>query len=165
VHPERNLLVRLFRRIYPVHEQFEGQKFFVRINGRLHATLLFLALLVIESTDLLFAIDSVPAVLAVSRDLFIVYTSNLFAIAGLRSLYFVVSGTIGRFHFLKYGLAGVLFFVGVKMIASEWYHFPILISLGIIMTILTASIVASLLFPKDEEEIVLEHDASQETSA
>ncbi|MEX0762033.1 MAG: TerC family protein [Dehalococcoidia bacterium] len=152
VDPEKNLVVRLFRRFMPVHDGFEGQRFFVKRNGRTYATLLFLALLVIESTDLLFAIDSVPAVLAISTDLFIVYTSNLFAIAGLRSLYFVVAGSLGRFHFLKYGLAGVLLFVGFKMLASEWYHVPVPISLGVIVLVIGGSVVASLLIKNKSAE-------------
>ncbi len=152
VDPEKNLVVRLFRRFMPVYDGFDGQRFFVKRNGRTYATLLFLALLVIESTDLLFAIDSVPAVLAISTDLFIVYTSNLFAIAGLRSLYFVVAGSLGRFHFLKYGLAGVLLFVGFKMLASEWYHVPVPISLGVIVLVIGGSVVASLLIKDKSAE-------------
>jgi tellurite resistance protein TerC len=144
IDPERNLAVRAFRRFVPVHEGFEGQRFFVRRNGRLFATRLLLALVVIESTDLVFAIDSVPAVLAISQDPFIVYTSNMFAILGLRSLYFVVAGSLSRFHYLKYGLAGVLLFVGVKMLLSHTYHLPVVASLGVIVTILGAAVAASL---------------------
>lgn len=145
IDPERNLAVRLFRRFVPVHEGFEGQRFFVRRNGRLFATRLLLALVVIESTDLVFAVDSVPAVLAISQDPFIVYTSNMFAILGLRSLYFVVAGSLARFHYLKYGLAGVLLFVGIKMLASDVYHLPVPASLGTIVTILGIAVAASLL--------------------
>lgn len=152
VRPERNLVVRAFKRLMPVHYGFEGQRFFLRRNGRTYATLLFLALLVIETTDLVFAIDSVPAVLAISQDPFIVYTSNLFAILGLRSLYFVVAGSLSRFQYLKYGLAGALLFVGLKMLTSEVYHMPIALSLGVIVAVLGTSVAASVLHAPSERE-------------
>lgn len=146
VSPEKNALVRLFRRLLPVTEMLHDDKLIVRLDKKFYATPLFLVLLVIESTDLIFAVDSIPAILAISKDSFIVYTSNIFAILGLRSLYFAVSGIMGYFRFLKTGLALVLSFVGIKMLAS-YFHFeiPILVSLSIIVSILVISILASVL--------------------
>ncbi|TFG43531.1 MAG: TerC family protein [Bacteroidia bacterium] len=151
VEPERNNLVRLFRKFLPVSENLHGDSLFVKLDRKLYATPLFLVLLVIESTDLIFAVDSIPAVLAISQDTFIVYTSNIFAILGLRSLYFAVSGIMGLFRYLKVGLAIVLSFVGFKMLAS-YFHFeiPILLSLAIILLILLVSIIASLIIVKKE---------------
>jgi tellurite resistance protein TerC len=151
VDPEKNGLVRLFRKFLPVTETLHGDSLFVRQNNRLIATPLFLVLLVIESTDLIFAVDSIPAILAISKDTFIVYTSNIFAILGLRSLYFAVSGIMGLFRFLKVGLAIVLSFVGLKMLASFFHiEIPIVISLGIIISILLVSIMASVIIKKKE---------------
>ena len=146
VSPEKNALVRVFRKFLPVTEMLHGDRLVVRLERKYYATPLFLVLLVIESTDLIFAVDSIPAILAISKDSFIVYTSNIFAILGLRSLYFAVSGIMGFFRFLKTGLALVLTFVGIKMLAS-YFHFeiPIIISLTVIVSILVISIVASLL--------------------
>jgi tellurite resistance protein TerC len=151
VEPEKNKIVRLFRKFFPVTETLHGESLFIKQNNRLFATPLFLVLLVIESSDLIFAVDSIPAILAISQDTFIVYTSNIFAILGLRSLYFAVSGIMGFFRYLKVGLAIVLTFVGFKMLAS-YVHFeiPILISLAIIVTILLASILASVIIKKKE---------------
>jgi tellurite resistance protein TerC len=153
VHPEKNPLIRLFRRMMPVTENYEGQKFFVRHAGVLMATPLFLVLLMVESTDLIFAVDSIPAIFAVTQDPFIVYTSNVFAILGLRSLYFVLAGVIHKFHYLKLGLSVVLTFVGVKMLSPDVsafltgtsYKIPTALSLGIVFAIIAASVVASLL--------------------
>ncbi len=151
VDPEKNGLVRLFRKFLPVTETLHGDSLFVRQNNKLIATPLFLVLLVIESTDLIFAVDSIPAILAISKDTFIVYTSNIFAILGLRSLYFAVSGIMGLFRFLKVGLAIVLSFVGFKMLASFFHiEIPIVISLGIIISILFISILASIIIKKKE---------------
>jgi tellurite resistance protein TerC len=151
VEPEKNGLVRLFRKLLPVSETLHGDSLFIRQNKRLYATPLFLVLLVIESTDLIFAVDSIPAVLAISKDTFIVYTSNIFAILGLRSLYFAVSGLMGLFRFLKVGLAIVLAFVGFKMLASYIHiEIPILVSLGIIISVLLVSILASVIIKKKE---------------
>ncbi len=151
VDPEKNALVRVFRKILPVSETLHGDRLFIRQNGRLFATPLFLVLLVIESSDLIFAVDSIPAVLAISHDTFIVYTSNIFAILGLRSLYFAVSGIMGYFRFLKVGLALVLTFVGLKMLASFFdFEIPVLISLLIIVSILVISIIASIIFKKNK---------------
>jgi len=151
VEPEKNALVRLFRKFLPVTETLHGNSLFVRQNNRLVATPLFLVLLVVESTDLIFAVDSIPAILAISKDTFIVYTSNIFAILGLRSLYFAVSGIMGLFRFLKVGLAIVLSFVGFKMLASFFHiEIPIILSLGIIISILLISIMASVIIKKKE---------------
>jgi tellurite resistance protein TerC len=151
VEPEKNALVRLFRRFLPVSDTLHEDHLFVRQNNKLYATPLFLVLLVIESTDLIFAVDSIPAVLAISKDTFIVYTSNIFAILGLRSLYFAVSGIMGLFRFLKVGLAIVLSFVGLKMLASYFHiEIPILISLSIIVLILLVSIISSVIIKKKE---------------
>jgi tellurite resistance protein TerC len=144
LHPERNPLVRIFRRLMPVADNYEGDKFFIRRAGKLVATPLFLVLLIVESTDLVFAVDSIPAIFAVTNDPFIVYTSNVFAILGLRSLYFILAGVIHKFHYLKLGLSVVLTFVGVKMVLVDIYKIPTLVSLGVIASILTVAVVASL---------------------
>jgi len=124
------------------------EKFFVKLNGRNFATPLFLVLLIIESSDLIFAVDSIPAVLAISKDSFIVYTSNIFAILGLRSLYFAISGIMEYFRFLKVGLAFVLSFVGIKMCISSWFEIPVVYSLLVIVSILLVSIIASVVIKK-----------------
>lgn len=144
LHPERNPVVRLFRRLMPVSDHYEGEKFFIRRAGRLVATPLFLVLLMVESTDLIFAVDSIPAIFAVTSDPFLVYTSNVFAILGLRSLYFVLAGMIHKFHYLKLGLSVVLTFVGVKMVLVDIYKIPTGVSLGVIASILIVAIAASL---------------------
>lgn len=144
LHPERNPIVRLFRRLMPVSDQYEGEKFFIRRAGKLVATPLFLVLLMVESTDLVFAVDSIPAIFAVTSDPFLVYTSNVFAILGLRSLYFVLAGIMHKFHYLKLGLSVVLSFVGLKMVLVDIYKIPTGVSLGVIASILTIAIVASL---------------------
>lgn len=143
-HPERNPVVKFLRRVMPVTESYEGDKFFVRRMGKVLATPLFLVLLIVESTDLIFAVDSIPAIFAVTDDPFIVYTSNVFAILGLRSLYFLLAGVVDKFHYLKLGLSAVLVFVGVKMVLTDIYKIPIGLSLIVIASILSISIVASL---------------------
>ena len=143
VQPEKNRVLRFLRRRVPVTPQFEGQRFFLRRQGRLWATPLLVILAVVESTDLVFAVDSIPAVLAVTRDPFIVYTSNVFAILGLRALYFVLAGVMDLFHYLRYGLGLVLAFVGVKMVISDLYKIPITTSLAVIGTVLAVSVVSS----------------------
>lgn len=152
VDPEKNMIVKFFRRFLPVTKTLHGDKLFITENKKLYATPLFLVLLIIESSDLIFAVDSIPAVLAISKHTFIVYTSNIFAILGLRSLYFAIAGIMAYFRFLKVGLAFVLTFVGLKMLSS-YFHFeiPILLSLGIIISILLASILASVFIKKSEE--------------
>ena len=156
VEPDRNPLIRLFRRFVPITKELHGQHFFLRLNGRMHATPLFVALLFLEATDVIFAVDSVPAIFALTNEPLIVFTSNIFAILGLRALYFMLAGAIGKFHLLKYGLAVVLVFVGLKMVwLNDLYggKFPISLLLGIITTVIAISVVASLLFPKAEEEV------------
>src|SRR5690348_1533642 len=145
LHPDKNPLVRLARRFVPITQEYAGARFFVRQAGRSWATPLLLVLLVIESTDLVFALDSIPAIFAVSSDPFIVYTSNVFAILGLRSLYFMLAGVVRRFRYLSLGLAVVLVFVGIKMLLTDLYHIPSVLSLAVVAAILTAAIVASLL--------------------
>jgi tellurite resistance protein TerC len=150
VDPEKNVIVRLFRRWMPVTPDLQGQRFFVRQEGRWHATPLFVALIFLEMSDIIFAVDSVPAIYAISREPLIVFTSNVFAILGLRAMYFLLAGAIERFHLLKYALATILIFVGVKMV---WLNdafggkFPIEWSLAIIATLLTVAVVASWLKP------------------
>ena len=144
---EKNPVYRIAKRSLPFTTEYDGQKFFTMQNGRRVATPLFLVLLMVEFTDLIFAVDSIPAIFAVTRDPFLVYTSNIFAILGLRSLYFLLAGVVGKFHLLKYGLAVILVFVGIKMVSVEFFHVPILVSLGVIVGVLTTSIVASLLIP------------------
>ncbi|CAN5497789.1 TerC family protein [soil metagenome] len=145
LEPEANPVVRLFRKLVPVTEKFEGDKFFIRRAGALMATPLLLVLVIIETTDLIFAVDSIPAIFAVTQDPFIVYTSNIFAILGLRSLYFVLAGVVHKFHYLKLGLSVVLAFVGAKMLLTDTaYKIPTLVSLAVIALILTVAVVASL---------------------
>jgi tellurite resistance protein TerC len=165
IEPESNPVIRLVRRFIPVTNVYHGQKFFVQEpsgpGNRLRrvATPLFVVLVLVETTDLIFAVDSIPAIFAVTQDPFLVYTSNVFAILGLRALYFLLAGVITKFHFLKLGLSVVLIFVGAKMLLTDIYKVPIVLSLGIIATILAVSIIASLLFPKEaEQHSPIEHD-------
>jgi tellurite resistance protein TerC len=148
LHPERNWMVLLARRFIPVVDNYEGQEFLVKDSGKWKATPLFLALVAIEAMDIIFAVDSVPAVLAITRDTFIVYSSNVFAILGLRALYFALADILPRFRFLHQGLAAIIMFVGTKMIASEHFHIPAVTSLIVIAVILCVTIVASLIFPR-----------------
>jgi tellurite resistance protein TerC len=150
VHPETNPMVRWFRKLFPVTPGFVKGNFFVREGGRLFATPLLLVLIVVETTDVLFATDSIPAVLAITHDPFIVFTSNVFAILGLRSLYFALAGMMEAFHYLHYGLAVILSFIGLKMLVSNYYHLPTVVALGVVGGVLAASIGASLLFPKKQ---------------
>jgi tellurite resistance protein TerC len=147
VHLERNPVLRLFARLVPSVSDYRGARFSVVEAGRRYATPLLTVLVVVETTDLVFAVDSIPAIFAVSRDPFIVYTSNIFAILGLRALFFVLAGTMEKFHYLQVGLGLVLAFVGVKMLLADVYKVPIGISLGVIAALLAGSIVASLLLP------------------
>ena len=151
VEPDRNILIRIVRRLVPVTPGFRGQRFFVRQAGRLWATPLLIALMCLEASDIVFAVDSVPAIFALTREPFIVFTSNVFAILGLRSMYFMLGGAVERFYLLRYGLAVVLVFVGLKMVWLDgWYggKFPIIASLAVIGCVLVASILVSLVFPK-----------------
>ncbi|MCL4785557.1 MAG: TerC family protein [Verrucomicrobia bacterium] len=149
IHPERNPVVKWFKRFLPVTPEYRGDRFFVRENGIRMATPLFVVLLLVEFTDMIFAVDSIPAIFAVTKDPFIVYTSNVFAILGLRSLYFALAGVMDKFHYLKVGLGVVLSFVGVKMIlAHTAWKIDTLVSLGVIVLILATSVVWSLLKPR-----------------
>jgi len=145
VRPADNPVIKVLKRLMPLSSEYKGQSFFVKQKRRWAATPLFVVLLVVESTDLIFAVDSVPAIFAVSTDPFIVYTSNVFAILGLRSLYFLLAGVIDLFAYLRYGLGAVLGFVGIKMLLVDIYKIPIGISLAVVAGILTLAIVASLL--------------------
>jgi tellurite resistance protein TerC len=147
IDPEKNLAVRLFRRLIPVTSDYEGDKFLVRCP-KLHATPLLVVLVLVEVTDLLFATDSIPAVLAITLKPFVVYTSNVFAILGLRSLYFVLAGMMDVFHYLHYGLAVVLIFIGGKMLASDYYEIPTVWALAAVGGVLLISMLASLVKPK-----------------
>lgn len=147
IDPENNLGVKLLKKIVPVTHSADHGHFFTRINGKLHATTLFVALVVVEFTDLIFAVDSIPAVLAITHDPFIAYTSNIFAIMGLRSLYFALAGVMDLFHYLRFGLAFILVFVGFKMLIAEHYHLPVMVSLGVILATLTLSVAASMVWP------------------
>lgn len=163
IEPESNPVIRLVRRFTHVTSEYHGQKFFVKeqVGGvvRRAATPLFVVLVLVETTDLIFAVDSIPAIFAITTDPFIVYTSNVFAILGLRSLYFLLAGVIHKFHFLKLGLSVVLVFVGAKMLVIDFFKIPIGISLGVIAAVLGTAVGASLLWPKEaEEHDPVEHD-------
>jgi len=147
IHPEKNPVLRIFRRLMPVTKDYVGGKFFVRQRG-LYATPLLVALLVVETSDLLFAVDSIPAILAITLNTFIVYTSNVFAILGLRSMYFALATMMDVFHYLHYGLSVVLIFIGAKMLLSHYYEIPTLVALLTVLLVLGISVAASLLLPK-----------------
>jgi len=150
--PDKNPIVRFFKKFFPVANAYHGDKLFITQNKKLYATPLFLVLLIIESSDLIFAVDSIPAILAISTDTFIVYTSNIFAIMGLRSLYFAMAGIMGYFRFIKVGLAFVLSFVGLKMLAAYFnFEIPIVLSLVTIVSILLISVLASVLIKPKEQ--------------
>jgi tellurite resistance protein TerC len=151
VHPERNPVLKLFQRFVPLTSHYRGKSFFVHDGGRLKATPLMLVLVVVEATDVVFAVDSIPAVFGVTRNAFIVFTSNIFAILGLRALYFLLAGLMHKFQYLSYGLGLVLIFVGAKMLLHDWFEIPIEISLAIVLGLLTAAIVISLLRPGPPE--------------
>jgi tellurite resistance protein TerC len=153
IHPERNPVLRLFRRVMPVTEQYEGGRFFARRQGRRMATPLLVVLLVVETTDVVFAVDSIPAILAITLDPFIVYTSNVFAILGLRALYFALAGVMQLFHYLSYGLSFILVFVGIKMLLVDVYKMPIGIALGVVAAVLSAAVLASILWPPRAEGV------------
>lgn len=156
IEPEKNFLIKMFKKLMPVTHEIDGKSFFVMKDGVRHATPLFIALLFLEATDIIFAVDSVPAIFSITSEPLIVFTSNIFAILGLRSMYFMLAGVINKFYLLKYGLAVVLVFVGLKMVwLNPMYggHFPITWSLGIILGTILLSIIASLIFPAKTEEI------------
>jgi tellurite resistance protein TerC len=150
IEPERNFVLRVVKRWLPVVPEHAGDRFFIKRHGRTCATLLFVTVLVVESTDILFAIDSIPAVLAISRDPFIVYTSNVFAILGLRAVYFALAGMMEAFHLLHYGLAAILAFIGVKMLISGFVEIPTYIALAVVGSILALSVISSFIW-KDKE--------------
>jgi tellurite resistance protein TerC len=151
IHPENNPALKLVRRIMPVSSEYDGQKMFTVADGVRLATPLFVVLVLIEASDVVFAVDSVPAILAISRDQFVVLSSNIMAILGLRALYFLLAGAKDRLVYLNKGLGAILLFVGVKMLISEWYHIPTLVSLGVIAVVLTITIVASVLSTRATE--------------
>ena len=159
VHPEGSIVLRLFRRWMPVTQDFEGDQFFIIREGRRFATPLFIVLLMVESADLVFAVDSIPAVLGISRDPFIVFTSNAFAILGLRSLFFALARLLDTFHLLNYGLSFILVFIGIKMILSRWIGIPTAVTLGVVGLTLLACIWASLAWPRKDVRTEIEHDA------
>lgn len=151
-HPEKNVGIRLFKRFFPVTSEYHGGAFFVRLNGVLTATPLLITLIVVETTDVVFATDSIPAILGITTDTFLVYSSNIFAILGLRAMYFVLAGIMGLFRFLHYGLSLILIFVGIKMFAGDMLHMSVLLELGIVVGILAASVLISLLIPAPRDE-------------
>jgi tellurite resistance protein TerC len=162
VHPEQNPVVRLFTRFMPVTTAYHAEKFFVQLNGRYFATPLFVVLLMVEVTDVVFALDSIPAILAVTTDPFIVYTSNVFAILGLRSLFFALSGLMALFHYLRYGLAVVLVFIGAKMLLAEVYHIPVHWALAVVVGVLLLSVLASLIYHVPEASVPTTDDFPRE---
>ena len=147
-HPEKNPIYRLGRRMMPAVPEYHGKAFTIMKDGRRYATPLLMVLIAIEATDVVFAVDSIPAIFAITTDPFIVYTSNIFAILGLRAMYFLLAGVIDKFHYLNVGLAAVLIFVGVKMVVAEWYKVPIGISLAVIAGCLGLAVAASMMWPK-----------------
>ncbi len=151
IHPEKSIFFKLICKIFPVHNEYAGGSYFTKINGKWHITKLFTVLMVIEAADLIFAFDSIPAIIAITQNTFIVYTSNIFAILGLRSLYFALAKITDWFHYIKYALCVILIFVGTKMILSGHFKIPIHISLLVIATVLLISILASLYWPKVEK--------------
>ncbi|WP_413998052.1 TerC family protein [Flavobacterium sp. W1B] len=153
IQPDKNPLVRLFKKFLPVTEETHGGKFFVKLKGQRFATPLFVVLLIVEFTDLIFAVDSIPAVLSITNDTFIIFTSNVFAILGLRALYFALAGITKYFYYLKYGLSAILVFVGIKMTFVDFYKIPIVYSLMVICGILLVSVLLSVAFPKNKDLI------------
>lgn len=151
VDPDKNWVVSWVRRRFPVHPAYVGKQLFVRIDGRTLLTPLFIVAVAIETTDLVFALDSIPAVFAVTQNSFVVYSSNIMAILGLRALYFALAGLMGMFHYLQIGLSLILVFIGVEMLAHKWIQIPTFVELGVIAGLLGLSVLASLIFPKQEE--------------
>jgi len=158
IQPEQNPLVRLVTRFLPITRHYEEEKFFTKHNGKRTGTLLLLVLMVVEVTDLVFAVDSIPAIFAVTTNTFIVYTSNVFAILGLRSMYFLLAGVVDKFRYLRTGLAIVLTFIGLKMLVGAiGFHIPTMVSLGVVAVVLAGSVVASLVMaPKGEKTITVD---------
>ncbi|MBC6698207.1 TerC family protein [Hymenobacter puniceus] len=152
IDPDSNPVVRFLSRHLPITSRLHDDRFLIRLDGKLFATPLLVVLVMVETTDVVFAADSIPAILAVSRDTFIVYTSNVFALLGLRALYFALEGLMRLFHYLQYGLSLILVFIGAKLLLSELYHIPMGISLGVVGGILVLSVAASLLWPKPQQD-------------
>lgn len=150
---EANPLIVFVKKFWKISPNFDGENFRTTINGVKHFTPLFLVLVMIETTDIIFAVDSIPAILAITPDPYIVFTSNVFAILGLRSLYFALNGIMEMFEYINYALSGILVFVGVKMIIAPWYHVPTIISVGVIVGLLVASVIASIYFPKKNKKM------------
>jgi tellurite resistance protein TerC len=148
---ESNRLVRLIRKLMPMTSNYHGKHFFAEVNGRRVATPLLLVLILVEFTDLIFAVDSIPAIFGITRDPFIVFTSNIFAILGLRSMYFLLKAVVERFYLLKYGLAIILSFIGVKMLGEKWFHVDIGLSLAVVLATLAMAIIASLVWPERDK--------------
>lgn len=154
VHPEKNLVLKLFKKIMPVQTAFSGDRFFVKVKGKYFATPLFVALIVIETSDVVFALDSIPAIMAITLDTFIIYTSNIFAILGLRSIFFALAGLMRMFHYLNYGLSIILMFLGVKMTISGLITIPVLFSLGFIaFTLIGCIVISVLVLPREKKEM------------
>jgi tellurite resistance protein TerC len=149
---EQNAVVRVTRRFLPITNGYRGKHFLVYENGRRFATPLLMVLLLVEATDLIFAVDSIPAIFGITRDPFLVFTSNIFAVLGLRSLFFLLASVVSKFHLLKYGLAIILTFVGTKMLVEDWVHIPIGLSLGVVVSILTASVIGSMIWKTVDSE-------------
>lgn len=147
IHPEKNIVLKLFRKFFPITHEYSDSRFFLNIDGKLFATPLFVVLLLIETTDVVFALDSIPVILGITTDPFIVYSSNIFAILGLRSLYFVLCNLIGLFYYLHYGLAAILIFIGLKMLVADFLHIPVFLTLIIVSTLLFLTIALSIFFP------------------
>jgi len=162
VHPQNNPVLKLARKIMPVTDDYRDGHFIVRESGKWMATPLLMVLLVVETTDLIFAVDSIPAILAITKEPFIVYSSNAFAILGLRALYFALAGLMERLRYLHYGLAAVLGFVGVKMLIETWVHIPVFVSLGVVAGLLTISVVASLAIKGVDEKPAAQDDTADE---
>ena len=162
IHPERNPVLKVFRRLFKITPNYVDGKFFVKEGKRLIATPLFVVLLVVESTDVVFAVDSIPAIIAITRDPFIVYTSNIFAILGLRALYFAIAGFVKLFRYFKYGLSVVLVFIGVKMLISDFYKIPTVFALIVVFSIIMISILASILIP--EPKLAVANPGTQDNS-
>ncbi|WP_210465542.1 MULTISPECIES: TerC family protein [Rufibacter] len=165
IDPEANPVVKFVSRYMPVTSRHYEGNFFVKLDKTLFATPLFLVLIMVETTDIVFAADSIPAILAISKDPFIVYTSNVFALLGLRALYFALSGIMQLFHYLHYGLSLILVFIGVKLLISGYYEINMLVALGVVAFILTTSVLLSLVFPKKEGPVVPIQEQEEETSA
>jgi tellurite resistance protein TerC len=164
IHPERNPVLKLFRRFVPVSGDYQEGKFLVKRGKQLYATPLLIVLLVVETTDLVFAVDSVPAILAITVDPFIVYTSNVFAILGLRSFFFALAGIMQMFHYLHYGLSVILVFIGIKMVISHIYKIPVEIALGVVASILLVSVIASLVRTFKQRKCTTPPDSQAEAS-